>query len=128
MSEHEANTNEVLFSKHNINHEEGGWPKDVDYAEAEHTIRFRKKVEKDEDYVNTVVNLGARVEARAMQNNAIDIYRRYFSSDLTDIVAEVCYDLCGCLRMLRFIAGKGTSSLQAMVQQLLAVCRMALRP
>jgi hypothetical protein len=43
MSEHDANTNEVLFSKHNINHEEGGWPKDVDYAEAEHTIRFRKK-------------------------------------------------------------------------------------
>ena len=48
MSEHEANTNEVLYSKHNINHEEGGWPKDVDYTEAEHTIRFRKKVEKDE--------------------------------------------------------------------------------
>ena len=89
MSEHEANTNEVLFSKHNINHEEGGWPKDVDYAEAEHTIRFRKKVEKDEDYINTVAALGARAEARAMQNNAIDIYQRYYTFDSTDIVAEV---------------------------------------
>lgn len=89
MSEHEANTNEVLYSKHNINHEEGGWPKDVDYTEAEHTIRFRKKVEKDEDYIKTVVRLGTRTEARVMQNNAIDIYRQYFTSDSTDIVAEV---------------------------------------
>lgn len=91
MSEHEANTNEVLYSKHNINHEEGGWPKDVDYTEAEHTIRFRKKVEKDEDYIKTVVRLGTRTETRVMQNNAIDIYRQYFTSDSTDIVAEVCF-------------------------------------
>lgn len=90
MSEHEANTNEVLYSKHNINHEEGGWPKDVDYAEAEHTIRFRKKVEKDEDYINTVVRLGTRVEERLMQNNAIDIYQHYFAEDVADMVAEVC--------------------------------------
>jgi hypothetical protein len=89
MSEHEANTNEVLFSKHNINHEEGGWPKDVDYAEAEHTIRFRKKAEKDEDYIRLVSQLGSRAEARVMQNNAIDIYQQYYTSDLTDIVAEV---------------------------------------
>jgi dynein intermediate chain 2 len=89
MSEHEANTNEVLFSKHNINHEEGGWPKDVDYAEAEHTIRFRKKAEKDEDYIRLVAQLGSRAEARVMQNNAIDIYQQYYTSELTDIVAEV---------------------------------------
>ena len=89
MSEHEANTNEVLYSKHNINHEEGGWPKDVDYAEAEHTIRFRNKVEKDEDYINTVVRLGNRVEARVMQNNAIDIYQQYFTEEVADMVAEV---------------------------------------
>lgn len=90
MSEHDANTNEVLYSKHNINHEEGGWPKDVDYTEAEHTIRFRKKVEKDEDYIKTVVGLGNRAEARSMQNNAIDIYQQYYTSGLTDVVAQAC--------------------------------------
>lgn len=90
MSEHDANTNEVLYSKHNINHEEGGWPKDVDYTEAEHTIRFRKKVEKDEDYIKTVVGLGKRAEARAMQNNAIDIYQQYYTTGLTDVVAQAC--------------------------------------
>lgn len=39
MSEHEANTTAVLFASKAANHVEGGWPKDVDYTEAEHTIR-----------------------------------------------------------------------------------------
>ena len=41
-------------------HTEGGWPKDVDCTEAEHVIRYRKKVEKDEDYVRSIVNLGSQ--------------------------------------------------------------------
>lgn len=28
-----------------MNHVEGGWPKEVDYTEAEHVIRYRKKVQ-----------------------------------------------------------------------------------
>lgn len=51
MSEHEANTSAVIYSTKAANHVEGGWPKDVDYTEAEHTIRYRKKVEKDEEYI-----------------------------------------------------------------------------
>lgn len=39
MSEHEANTVAVMFANKAISHVEGGWPKDVDYSEAEHTIR-----------------------------------------------------------------------------------------
>ena len=42
-----------------MNHVEGGWPKDVDYTEAEHVIRYRKKVEKDEEYIKRLVNLGS---------------------------------------------------------------------
>lgn len=41
-----------------MNHTEGGWPKDINHAEVEQTIRFRKKVEKDEGYVNIVMRLG----------------------------------------------------------------------
>lgn len=44
MSEHEANTNAVVYANKAMSHVEGGWPKDVDYSEAEHTIRYRKKV------------------------------------------------------------------------------------
>lgn len=43
---------------HGVNHVEGGWPKDVNPLELEQTIRFRKKVEKDENYINTIMQLG----------------------------------------------------------------------
>lgn len=42
-----------------VNHIEGGWPKDVNPQELEQTIRFRKKVEKDENYINAVMQLGS---------------------------------------------------------------------
>ena len=41
-----------------MNHTEGGWPKDINPAEVEQTIRFRKKVEKDEYYISVVQKLG----------------------------------------------------------------------
>ena len=40
VSEHEANTNAVIYASKAMSHVEGGWPKDVDYTEAEHTIRW----------------------------------------------------------------------------------------
>lgn len=40
MSEHEVNTVAVLYANKAISHVEGGWPKDVDCTEAEHTIRW----------------------------------------------------------------------------------------
>lgn len=40
-----------------INHMEGGWPKDINPQDTEQTIRFRKKVEKDESYINSVLRL-----------------------------------------------------------------------
>lgn len=42
-----------------MNHTEGGWPKDINPAEVEQTIRFRKKVEKDEHYIEVVQRLGS---------------------------------------------------------------------
>lgn len=95
-------------------HLEGGWPKDVDCTEAEHVIRFRRKVEKDEDYVRSIVSLGCqarcgslllhsrpysrflsftlqKVEGLIKQNNAIDIYEDYFSGVLADHSSEQSY-------------------------------------
>jgi hypothetical protein len=62
-----------------MSHVEGGWPKEVDPTEAEQVIRWRKKVEKDEDYITQVVRLGAVLEELVKQNNAIDIYEEYFA-------------------------------------------------
>uniref|UniRef100_A0A8C9ARQ7 Dynein axonemal intermediate chain 2 n=1 Tax=Prolemur simus TaxID=1328070 RepID=A0A8C9ARQ7_PROSS len=78
MSEHEANTERFEMETRGVNHVEGGWPKDVNPLELEQTIRFRKKVEKDENYINTIMQLGSIMEHCIKQNNAIDIYQEYF--------------------------------------------------
>ena len=75
----QVNTAAVVCTSHGMNHVEGGWPKEVDPTEAEQVIRWRKKVEKDEDYIKQVVRLGAVVEELVKQNNAIDIYEEYFA-------------------------------------------------
>lgn len=37
---------------------EGGWPKDINPTEMEQTIRFRKKVEKEDHYIHAIHHLG----------------------------------------------------------------------
>ncbi|NP_001089510.1 dynein axonemal intermediate chain 2 S homeolog [Xenopus laevis] len=78
MSEHEVNTERYDMEAHGINHVEGGWPKDINPQEMEQTIRFRKKVEKDDHYVTTISQLGSVMEHCIKQNNAINIYEEYF--------------------------------------------------
>ncbi|XP_006886454.1 PREDICTED: dynein intermediate chain 2, axonemal [Elephantulus edwardii] len=81
MSEHEANTERFEMETKGVNHVEGGWPKDVNPLELEQTIRFRKKVEKDENYINAIMQLGSVMEHCIKQNNAIDIYQEYFDDE-----------------------------------------------
>lgn len=90
-SEHEANTQQINHKTSGMVHTEGGWPKDVDCTEAEHVIRYRKKVEKDEDYIKSIVGLGGQVEHLIKQNNALDIYEEYFSGALADHSSEQPY-------------------------------------
>lgn len=40
-----------------MNHFEGGWPKDINPSENDQTMRFRKKIEKDDAYISSVLNL-----------------------------------------------------------------------
>ncbi|NXJ85750.1 DNAI2 protein, partial [Trogon melanurus] len=81
MSEHEVNTENVTVESRGVNHVEGGWPKDLNPQDVEQTARFRKRVEKDEHFVNTVVHLGPLMEHCVRQNNAIDIYEEYFEEE-----------------------------------------------
>lgn len=53
----QVNTERFETEVRGINHTEGGWPKDVNPQEIEQVIRYRKKVEKDETYVSTLMNL-----------------------------------------------------------------------
>ncbi|XP_012384708.2 dynein axonemal intermediate chain 2 isoform X1 [Dasypus novemcinctus] len=89
MSEHEANTERFEMETRGVNHVEGGWPKDVNPLELEQTIRFRKKVEKDENYINAIMQLGSIMEHCIKQNNAIDIYQEYFDDkDAVEVTEE----------------------------------------
>ena len=57
----------------------------------EHVLRYRKKIEKDEEYVATIAALGAEVEDLIKQNNAIDIYEEYFAGSQADHSSEQPY-------------------------------------
>jgi dynein intermediate chain 2 len=84
-AEHEVNTDSVAFTNRGILHIQGGWPKDVDPTDVEHTIRYKKKIEKDEEYMKSVQTMGNSMEHCIKQNNAIDIYEEYFA-DTPDAV------------------------------------------
>lgn len=55
---YQVNTERFETDSRGINHTEGGWPKDINPQEVEQVMRFRKKVEKDEMYINTIQQLG----------------------------------------------------------------------
>ncbi|TPX68025.1 hypothetical protein SpCBS45565_g03401 [Spizellomyces sp. 'palustris'] len=87
-SEHEVNTESFVLSNRGILHTQGGWPKDVDATDVEHTIRYRKKVEKDDEYIRAVQSMGNSMEHCIKQNNAIDIYEEYFADGPDAISVE----------------------------------------
>jgi len=53
----QANTDRYETETRGVNHVEGGWPKDVNPLEIEQVVRYRKKVEKDEGYINAIMGL-----------------------------------------------------------------------
>ena len=55
--EKKVNTLRAEYVSQGMNHFEGGWPKDINPQENDQTMRFRKKIEKDDTYINTVLGL-----------------------------------------------------------------------
>ncbi|XP_050439992.1 dynein intermediate chain 3, ciliary-like [Adelges cooleyi] len=78
MSLHDINTIRAEYAERGINHVEGGWPKDVNIDDPEQVVRFRKKAEKDESYMQAVIQMSNLTEHFIHQNNSIDIYEPYF--------------------------------------------------
>lgn len=88
MSEHEVNTERFESESRGINHVEGGWPKDLNPDDMEATIRYRKKVEKDEHYQNTIMQIAGLMEHCIRQNNATDIYEDFLEDEDEEDVEE----------------------------------------
>lgn len=81
ISAHEVNTQQFPVESCGMQHKEGGWPADVDHRDEDQVARFKKKIEKDENYVRTILKLGETMEQYIMENNALDIYEEYFCDE-----------------------------------------------
>lgn len=85
---HQVNTDSVVFTSTGVSHTEGCWPRDVDPTDGEQVARWRKRTERDEDYLNTALRLGSMIEDLVLQNNALDIYTDYFADAATSVFPE----------------------------------------
>ena len=70
-----------MYKPQGMLHLEGGWPKEVDATEKDQTARYKKKIEKDDEYVRQVKVLASAIESDIKQNYSIDIYQEYYSGD-----------------------------------------------
>ncbi|XP_025269650.1 dynein intermediate chain 2, axonemal isoform X1 [Camponotus floridanus] len=76
---HEVNTTTATYKDNKMFHYEGGWPKDINMKDLEQTVRYRRKIEKDELYIHTMLQLLPSMEHCILQNNACNIYEQYFA-------------------------------------------------
>merc|ERR1719334_1873178 len=63
------------YSEHEVN-TEGGWPKDVSIDDIDQIKRYRKKIEKDENFVMSQFRLARRIEDCVRQHIAVDIFEK----------------------------------------------------
>lgn len=77
LSEHGTNTLHTSTLSTGMLHAEGGWPRDVDPQQEEHTSRYKRKAEKDEAFLRAVAQLESSLLPVIRQNAAIDIYDAY---------------------------------------------------
>ncbi|EDW79093.1 dynein axonemal intermediate chain 2 [Drosophila tropicalis] len=75
-----ANTERATYKSTGITHNEGGWPKDINMHDPEQTVRYKRKIEKDDNYITQVMNLTKPMEHYIHQNNAVNIYENYFEN------------------------------------------------
>jgi dynein intermediate chain 2, axonemal len=80
----EVNTVSTTTENKGIVHNEGGWPKDVSYEDPEQTLRYRRKLEKDETFITQLPKLGEVRRKRV--DNALRTAINGFSSLLLPLL------------------------------------------
>ena len=80
-----SETEAIIKESEGMNHKEGGWSKkDAHIEDEQQKARFRKKTEKDENYLKQVQVLLNQMMGRVRQNNSLDIYEEYFLPEAGD--------------------------------------------
>jgi dynein intermediate chain 2 len=88
LSEHSVNTARVQTQNQTMMHTEGGWPKEIDATEAQDTLKWRKRLEKDPMYVKAVRELTTLTVKCLEQNNTIDLFEHYFNTEEPEHLPE----------------------------------------
>lgn len=88
LSEHSANTERVVTANRSMRHEEGGWPREIDYQEPHDTTKWRQRMQKDEMVKRTLENLYKETERAVKRNNEIDMFEDYFMGETVDHAVE----------------------------------------
>ncbi|CAK9075024.1 70 kDa intermediate chain [Durusdinium trenchii] len=106
FSEHSVNTARVKTHARVMTHVEGGWPKEIDYSEAQDTLKYRKRLEKersspllpdstrstagrDPAYISAVRQLTKQTIPCLEMNNTIDLFEIYFQDEEPDHMPEI---------------------------------------
>mmetsp|Transcript_31809 Transcript_31809/g.69554 ORF Transcript_31809/g.69554 Transcript_31809/m.69554 type:complete len:576 (+) Transcript_31809:126-1853(+) len=88
LSEHSVNTARVQTKSRVMSHTEGGWPREVDASEAQDTLKWRKRLEKDPSFVGAVRQLTKQTIMCLEQNNTIDLFEHYFHGEEPEHLPE----------------------------------------
>jgi len=88
FSEHAVNTARVQTKTRPMRHTEGGWPKEIDATEAQDTLKWRKRLEKDPTFTTAVKQLSKQTIMCLEQNNTIDLFEHYFHGEEPEHLPE----------------------------------------
>ncbi|XP_059050189.1 dynein intermediate chain 3, ciliary-like [Achroia grisella] len=105
FSERRVNTIRAEYTCSGAHHAEGGWPRDVNIIDPEATQRYRRKIEKDDNYIQCVMSLSTGMEHYVLQNNSIDMYRTYYAEMSSQPALE--RNSCRTVNVYRDGAGDG---------------------
>ncbi|XP_043793745.1 dynein intermediate chain 3, ciliary-like isoform X1 [Apis laboriosa] len=78
LAAHEVQTIRKSTTNTGMYHEEGGWPKEVNYKDVEITQRYRRRVEKDDIWAPCMNELLSTMEHCVLENNTMNIYENFF--------------------------------------------------
>ncbi|XP_011188541.2 dynein intermediate chain 3, ciliary [Zeugodacus cucurbitae] len=71
-------TENVTYAEHGMYHYEGGWPREVNINDEESTMRYRKKIEREDNWGVQVMHLIHTSMDVTAQNSAVNIYQEFF--------------------------------------------------
>ncbi|BET01373.1 Hypothetical protein NTJ_14189 [Nesidiocoris tenuis] len=88
-SHREVLTDKIPYGRRNQGHTEGGFPAEVNRADMDMVVRYKKKLEKDDMLLGLLPVLQARIERVLAQNSMTDIYTNYFEPpEFPDLAPE----------------------------------------